>query len=47
MDSLGRVQRRAIKMISGLRSKLYEESLKELGLGSLDSGEGKSEVGGI
>jgi hypothetical protein len=35
-ESLEKVQRRAISMISGLRSQQYEEKLRELGLCSLD-----------
>ena len=30
------VQKRAVRMISGLRSELYEDRLKELGLTSLE-----------
>ena len=35
-ELLENVQKRAVRMISGLRSELYEDRLKELGLTSLE-----------
>ena len=44
-NKLERVQRRAVKMIQGLKGKTYEEKLKELGLMTDESG-GEKKKGG-